>query len=216
VARWFGRKPAVFRGVGVGLGRGWVATVRLGAGQSERRVGGDVPCRWVWRARPGEDGVHGNTRPAPYALDALRTTVQHGCSDAHGRARVLLSWGIDQARVEELGGEVTGPGAVGAVQPKMGVHDGQGDGAGGVGCLTGVSAQWGRGFGSLRGGGRLQGVNGCSRSKSRGRRGETLAGPWASLSPRVQTVDDKRKGLQKSLDSKRKSPAGLSSLLVGL
>jgi hypothetical protein len=42
-----------------------------------------------------------------------------------------------------------------------------------------------------------------------------MAGPRASLSPRVQTVDDKRKGLQKSLDSKRRSPAGLSSLLVG-
>jgi hypothetical protein len=89
--------------------------------------------------------VHGNTRPAPDALDALRTTVQQGCSDAHGRARVLLPWGIDQARVEEFGGEVTGPVAVGAVQPKMGVHDGQGDGAGGVGWLGLLSALRGRG-----------------------------------------------------------------------
>jgi hypothetical protein len=34
--------------------------------------------------------------------------------------------------------------------------------------------------------------------------------------PRVQTVDDKRKDLQKTLDSKRRSPAGLSPSLVGL
>jgi hypothetical protein len=45
VASSFGRKSVGFRGVGVGLGRGWVATMPLGAGQSGCRVGGDVPCR---------------------------------------------------------------------------------------------------------------------------------------------------------------------------
>jgi hypothetical protein len=34
--------------------------------------------------------------------------------------------------------------------------------------------------------------------------------------PRVQTANDKRNGLQRSLDSKRRSPAGLSPPLVGL
>jgi hypothetical protein len=60
VACWFGRKPAVFRGVAVGLGHGGVATVHLGAGQRGRRVGGDVPCRCVCRAGPGEECVLGN------------------------------------------------------------------------------------------------------------------------------------------------------------
>jgi hypothetical protein len=83
-------------------------------------------------------------RGALGALDALRTSVQRGCSDAHGRARGFHLQGKDPLVRDGAGGEVTGPGTVGAVQPKMGVHDGQGDGDGGVGCSSGATARWGR------------------------------------------------------------------------
>jgi hypothetical protein len=189
--------------------------VRCSAGQGWHHDWDLMPCQRACIARPGEVGVHGNARPAPDALDALRTTVQQGCSDAHGRARVLLSWGIDQARVEELGGEVTGPGVVGVVQPKMGVHDGQGDGAGGVGCSSEATASWGRGLVPCEVEIDYRGSRAVPGRRVEGE-GDALAGPRASFSPRVQTIDDQRKGLHKSLDSKRRSPAGLSSLLVRL
>jgi hypothetical protein len=62
--------------VAVGLGRGGVVTVHLGAGPGWRRDGLLVPCRRAWREGLGEVRLHGNTTLALRALAAL--TLQNG------------------------------------------------------------------------------------------------------------------------------------------
>jgi hypothetical protein len=95
----------------------------------------------------------------------------------------------------------------------MGVHDGQGGGAGGVGCSSGVSAQWGRGLGLCEVEADYRGSMDAPGRRVEGGGVKRWQGLGFPSPPRVQTVDDKRKGLQKkSLDSKRRSSAGLSSL----
>jgi hypothetical protein len=160
--------------------------------------------------------MFGNAQHALRVLGGTGVSGWHARRAACGGFEAAASRGIDRTRVEELGGEVTGPGTVGAVQPKMGVHDGQGDGAGGVGCSSGVSAQWGRGLGLCEVEADYRGSMDAPGRRVEGGGVKRWQGLGFPSPPRVQTVDDKRKGLQKSLDSKRRSSAGLSSLLVGL
>jgi hypothetical protein len=78
------------------------------------------------------------------ALAARSSLVWHGRGGTHGGLRAGLAWGIDPGLRHVASGEVTVQGLVGAGQPKLGAHDGQGDGAGGVGCLHTVAASWGQ------------------------------------------------------------------------
>jgi hypothetical protein len=115
VVGWFGRGSVWFSRDTLEPGLGQVATVHSDAGRGWQRVDVTTPCSPACSARLGEGGVHGNGSGALGALGVADVSGWRGQSSAYGRARVLLSWGIDQARVEELGGEVTGPGAVGGV-----------------------------------------------------------------------------------------------------
>jgi hypothetical protein len=47
---------------------------------------------------------------------------------------VAAPWGIDRVRTGVIDGEVTRLEEVGAALPQLGVHDGHGDGKGGVEC----------------------------------------------------------------------------------
>jgi hypothetical protein len=87
VACWFGRKPAIFRGVAVGLGRGGVVTVHLRAGQSWRRDGLWAPCRRAWRGELDEAQVHRNARYELRALGVLVTSTSHGRGAVHSWSR---------------------------------------------------------------------------------------------------------------------------------
>jgi hypothetical protein len=64
--------------------------------------------------------VHGNGSGALGALGVTDASRWRDQSSAYGRAGVLLSWGIDQARVEGFNGEVTGPGVVSGVLALLG------------------------------------------------------------------------------------------------
>jgi hypothetical protein len=86
-----------------------------------------MPCRRAWRGELDDAQVHWN-----------------GQGGAYGGSEVAAPRGIDHTCVEQLDGEVIGPGAVGVVLPKLGVHEGHGDGYGGVECCRRVAARWGR------------------------------------------------------------------------
>jgi hypothetical protein len=94
VACWFGRKPAIFRGVAVGLGRGGVAIVHLGAWQRWRRDGLWVPCRRAWRVGLGESPVQRNVMHELRAPSGPMTSTGTVRVSSHGRARVKLFRGI--------------------------------------------------------------------------------------------------------------------------
>jgi hypothetical protein len=145
---------------------GQVAMVHPDAGRGWQCVDITTPCSPACCTRLGGMQMFGNAQHALRVLGGTGVSGWHGRCAACGGSEAAVSRGIDRARVEELGGEVTGPGAVGAVQPKMGVHDGQGDGDGVVGCSSGATARWGRGLGARKGGVLLLGVEGGARVRS--------------------------------------------------
>jgi hypothetical protein len=94
--------------------------------------------------------MHGNTLHALRVLGGTVASGLHGGGAVCSGSRVAASSGIGQTCAEEFDGEATGPDVVGAVQPRMGIHDGHGDSAGGVECSSCASARWGRGLGARR------------------------------------------------------------------
>jgi hypothetical protein len=122
----------------------WSVPVLGSAGRGWQRVYVTTPCSPACCAWLGGMQMFGNAQHALRVLGGTWVSGWHARCAACGGFEAAASRGIDHTRVEELSGEVTGPGAVGAVQPKMGVHDGQGYGAGGVGCLRTVSVGWGQ------------------------------------------------------------------------
>jgi hypothetical protein len=117
--------------------------------------GGDVSCA---RCRAGMRAVRGWRRRACTGtlLHALRVLGgltgirRRGRGGVYGGSEVAAPRGIGHTRADELDGEVTSPGAVGAIPPKLGVHGGLGYGHGGVECSGRVTARWGRGLGASR------------------------------------------------------------------
>jgi hypothetical protein len=134
----------------IGFRFGSVVCVLEEAGQRWRHAGGMLSCRFWCGAGPGDVQVHGNTLHALHVLGGMVALGWHGRGAVCSGSGVADSSGIDQIRAGEFDGEVTGPDVVGAVQPKMGVHDGHGDDAGGVECSSCASARWGRGLGARR------------------------------------------------------------------
>jgi hypothetical protein len=132
----FGRGSAWFSRDTLEPKLGQVATVHTDARRGWQRVDVTTPCSPACSARLGGVQVFGNAQHDQRVLGGMVTFGWHGRCAVCGGSEAAASRGIDRTRAEELGGEVTGPGAVGAVQPKMGVHDGQGDGAGGVECSS--------------------------------------------------------------------------------
>jgi hypothetical protein len=123
---------------------GWVVVVLHGAGQGCHRVGDIVPCRCAWRVVLEEVLAHGNADARSVRSSGSIAADRLGRGGVLSGARASLVQGIDHTREEGLDGEVTSPGAVGAVWPKFGVHDGLGYGHGGVECCWHVAAGWGR------------------------------------------------------------------------
>jgi hypothetical protein len=82
VAGWLGSYASGFRPDAGEVVRSAVGSVRRGAGQGWRRVGGSMPCRRVCSAGLEVARVHGN---ALHALRALGVTV---VSEWHGHCAV--------------------------------------------------------------------------------------------------------------------------------
>jgi hypothetical protein len=140
----FGHESSVFREGAVILVQSVVITVCHGAGRCWRRDGLSMPC---WRARRGElddAQVHRNAMRALHALGGSIASDRRGRGGVLSGSEVAVPRGIDHTCAEGLYGEVTSPGAVGAVSPKLGVHGGLGYGHGGVECCWRVAAKWGR------------------------------------------------------------------------
>jgi hypothetical protein len=150
VAAWFGRNTRGFSRGAIGFRFGSVVCVLEEAGQRWRRAGGMLLCRFWCGAGSGGVQMHGNTLHALRVLGGTVASGWHGRGAVCSGSGVAASSGIGQTRAEEFDGEATGPDVGGAVQPRMGVHDGHGDGAGGMECSSCASARWGRGLGASR------------------------------------------------------------------
>jgi hypothetical protein len=76
----------------------------------------------------GKGWACGNMAHALCVLGGSALSVRHGRGGVHGGAWSSLAWGIDPLGRDGAGGEVTGQEVVGAALPKLGAHDGHGDG----------------------------------------------------------------------------------------
>jgi hypothetical protein len=144
VASRCGRESIIFREGAVVLVRSMVVTVCHGAGLCGRRDGLSMPCRRAWRGELDNVQVHRNAMRALRALGGSIASHRHGRGGVFSGSEVAAPRGIDHTRAEGLYGEVTSPGAVGAVSPKLGVHGGLGYDHGGVECCWRDAARWGR------------------------------------------------------------------------
>jgi hypothetical protein len=148
--------------VQLGLNLGSPGSVEATWEQGDGGTGLGASCRaWWCDARVGSVCVcawgRGSALGALGIVDASEWRVQ---GSVHGRSRVGLAWGIDPWAWCEVGGEVTGQKADGTLRALPGCPRRAWRRLGRRGVHELCLCTMGPGFGSLQGGGRLQGVKG--------------------------------------------------------